>query len=117
MQIGRGISCITSYLGSARPRKKEDLLTYRRFDRELYARGEPEGPSLLLRSMRGNKVDWNGIVDKHTPLPHCKGPCLSAMPKADVLGKERLNKKDTHSKVGTQKMRERAVRIGVVCRL
>ena len=37
LQIGRGVSCIASYVASTRPRKKEDLLIYRSFDRDVFA--------------------------------------------------------------------------------
>ena len=39
--------------------------------------GEPEGPSILLRKLRGEKIDWKAVEEKHTPKRRCKGPCLS----------------------------------------
>ena len=106
LQIGRGVSCIASYVASTRPRKKEDLLIFRAFDRDVFTQGEPEGPCLLLRKMRGEKIDWEAIEKKHVPQRLCKGPCLSVKPKAEFSQKEWLNKEDAHCKACMQRLRE-----------
>ena len=59
LQIGRGVSAVASYVAMTRLRTREDLLIYRNFDREVFMQGEPEGPSLLLRKLRGEKMDWD----------------------------------------------------------
>ena len=54
-----------------RVRKSEDLLIYRPFDRELFTKGSPEGPELLLKTLRGERIDWKAIEEKHTPSKRC----------------------------------------------
>ena len=48
LQIGRGTSPISSYVAITRVRTRGDLIIYRAFDRQLFTRGGPEGPELLL---------------------------------------------------------------------
>ena len=71
LQIGRGTSPISSYVALTRVRKCEDLLIYRSFDRELFTKGSPEGPELLLKTLRGECIDWKAIEEKHTPSKRC----------------------------------------------
>ena len=61
MQIGAGTSPMSSYVAFTRVKKKEDLLIYRSFDRELFTKGSLEGPELLLKVLRGEQVDWEAI--------------------------------------------------------
>ena len=61
LQLGRGISIIASYVAITRVETKEQLLIYRPFDREPFMRGAPEGPTLLLRKLRGEQIDWKRI--------------------------------------------------------
>ena len=58
LQIGRGVSAIASYVAITRIKTRHDLLIFRNFDREVFTKGEPEGPSLLLRVLRREKIDW-----------------------------------------------------------
>ena len=96
LAIGRGVSLIASYVAMTRARRKEDLLIYREFLREVFAQGAPEGPSLLLRQLRGDRIDWRAVEDKHAPQRKCKGPCFSVKPKAEFSQTEWLNKEDAH---------------------
>ena len=57
LQIGRGTNPISSYVAMTRVRSREDLLIYRQFDRSLFTQGSPEGPELLLKTLRGEQVD------------------------------------------------------------
>ena len=41
LQIGRGVSNIASYEACTRGRKREDVLIYRKFDRDVFAQGGP----------------------------------------------------------------------------
>ena len=59
-----------------RLRTCEDLLIYRNFDREAFMQGEPEGPALLVRKLRGDKIDWAAIEEEQTPKRRCTGPCM-----------------------------------------
>ena len=68
MQSGRG-----SYVALTRTETREDLLIYRHFDVELFTQGELDGPSLLLKTLRGEEIDWAAIEAKHTPSCMCTG--------------------------------------------
>ena len=71
MQIGAATNPISSYVAFTRVKKKEDLLIYRPFDRELFAKGNLEGPELLLKVLRGEQIDWSAIEAKHMPSHMC----------------------------------------------
>jgi hypothetical protein len=71
LQIGKGTNSISSYVAITRVRTAEDLLIYRAFARELFTRGPPEGPELLLKTLRGEHVDWKAIEEKYTPSKRC----------------------------------------------
>ena len=73
LQIGRGTSPIASYVALTRVARREDLLIFRPFARELFTQGPPEGPELLLQTLRGEHVDWTAIEKKHTPSRLCAG--------------------------------------------
>jgi len=73
LQIGRGTSPIASYVALTRVAKREDLLIFRPFARDLFTQGPPEGPELLLKTLRGEYVDWAAIQKKHTPSRRCSG--------------------------------------------
>ena len=51
LQIGRGVSCIASYVALTRVARREDLLIYRPFDRTLFTQGPILGPDLLLKAV------------------------------------------------------------------
>ena len=59
LQLGRGVSTIASYVCMTRIRTRYDLAIFRNFDRDIFTKGEPEGPSLLLKKLRGEAIDWN----------------------------------------------------------
>ena len=67
LQIGRGVSCIASYVSMTRIRTRHDLLIFRNFDREVFTKGPPEGPSKLLSKLRGEVIDWDALEEKHAP--------------------------------------------------
>ena len=73
MQIGKGTSPMSSYVAFTRVKKKEDLLIFRPFDRELFNQGNQEGAQLLLQVLRGEQVDWAAIEAKHMPSHICQG--------------------------------------------
>jgi hypothetical protein len=72
-------------------RTRLDLLMYRNFEREVFTKGEPEGPALLLKVLHGEDVDWKAVEDKHTPKKSCVGPCLSVRFK-DEFGEKQKKK-------------------------
>ena len=51
--------------------RRDKLLIYRPFSRDLFSRGGREGPSLLLRHLRGEQLDWAAIEAKYTPRERC----------------------------------------------
>ena len=71
LQIGKETSPIASYVAMTRVRQRSDVLIYRPFDRNLFTRGSPEGPDLLLKTLRGEFVDWKKIEEKYTPHRQC----------------------------------------------
>ena len=73
LQIGRGTSPIAAYVALTRVASLQDLLIYRDFPLDLYTQGPPEGPELLLKTLRGEYVDWAAVEEKHTPSHSCTG--------------------------------------------
>jgi len=71
MQIGAGTNPMSSYVAFTRVRKMEDLLIFRPFDRSLFNQGDLEGPNLLLKVLRGEKIDWQKIEEQHLPSHDC----------------------------------------------
>ena len=61
LQIGRGVSIIASYVAITRVRRRQDILIFRKFDRDLFMVGSPTGPSLLMRVLRGEAIDWKAL--------------------------------------------------------
>ena len=70
---GVGVSTIASYVAMTRVRKRSDLLIYRPFDKELFRKGALQGPTLLLRVMRGEAIDWEEITEALLPKKRCVG--------------------------------------------
>ena len=62
--LGRGVSSIASYVAITRVRSREGLMIYRPFELEMFTQGIPQGTALLLRKLRGESLDWNGIEEK-----------------------------------------------------
>jgi hypothetical protein len=102
--VGRGVNTIASYMAMTRIRTRHDLLIFRTFARDIFTRGEPEGPSLLLRVLRGENIDWPAIEAKHAPKKHCRGPCMQVRLKEHFSGKEQANKEDPHCKECIQRL-------------
>ena len=98
LEIGRGVSAIASYVSMTRIRTRHDLLIFRNFGRDVFTKGPPEGPTLLLRKLRGEKIDWQAVEDKHTPNRRCHGPCISIRFKDAFSQKEWDNREDRHCK-------------------
>ena len=73
LHLGRGTNAIASFVALTRVPSRNDLLIYRPFARELYAQGGPEGPELLLKTLRGEQMDWAAIESRHTPSRICTG--------------------------------------------
>jgi hypothetical protein len=107
LQLGRGVSAIASYVAMTRVRQRSDLLIYRDFDREVFTRGTLEGPTLLLKKLRGEFIDWKAIEEMHTPKQQCRGPCMLQRFKDEFTAKEWRNKQDPVCKVCVEKIKEK----------
>jgi len=73
LQQGVGVSTIASYVAMTRVKRREDLLIYRPFDRDVFTTGAPLGPTLLLQWLRGEAVDWEAVGRKLAPKRRCVG--------------------------------------------
>jgi hypothetical protein len=106
LQIGRGVSAIASFVAMTRVRTRLDLLIYRNFDREVFTKGEPEGPALLLKLLRGADIDWKAVEDKHTPKTTCTDPCLSIRFKDEFGATQWKNAEDPLCKACVKRLEE-----------
>ena len=59
-------------VAASRVRSRHDVLILRKFPRWLFNRGAPEGPDLLLRTLRQDPVDWIGYREARNPFATCK---------------------------------------------
>ena len=59
-------------VATSRVRSREDFLILRPFPQWLYQRGAPEGPKLLLDTLRGENVDWELYREARAPMTPCK---------------------------------------------
>ena len=56
----------------SRVRSRHDVLIVRPFPLWLFQRGAPEGPKLLLQSLRGEEVDWKTYREARRPSATCQ---------------------------------------------
>ena len=92
LQISKGTSPIASYVAMTRVEKKENVLIYRPFERNLFTGGPVEGPATLLKVWRGENVDWKALEDKHIPKRECTG-CKAVTNKEDYAASQ-WNRRD-----------------------
>ena len=59
-------------VAASRVRSRHDVLILRSFPLRLFNRGAPEGPDLLLRTLRQDPVDWIGYREARNPFATCK---------------------------------------------
>ena len=71
--IGKGSNPLGSYVAMTRVTCRQKLLIYRPFPIDMFRRGGQRGPELLLRQLRGEKLDWKAIEEEHMPSRLCKG--------------------------------------------
>jgi len=77
LRIGNGTNPTASYVALTRVQRREDLLIYRPFERELFTRGQRRGPMLLLSFLKGETVDWAAIEEEFMPRAVCTGCCFT----------------------------------------
>ena len=106
LKLGRGVSAIASYIALTRVRSCSDMLIFRDFDREPFCQGPPEGPTLLLKSLRREHIDWAEIERAHTPQIQCHGPCLTVRFKEDLFAREVSYKRDAYCEACVKRMAE-----------
>ena len=68
---GAGSNPLGSYVAMTRVTRREYLLIYRPFSRDVLTKGEREGPNLLLQHLRGEQIDWPAIEAKYMPRKQC----------------------------------------------
>ena len=68
MQIGKGTSPMSSYVAFTRVKKKEDLLIFRPFDRELFNKGTKKALNCCCRSCAENR--WIGQLSRPSTCRH-----------------------------------------------
>jgi len=59
------------------------MLIYMAFDREPYTKGPPQGPTLLLRILRGETINWHEIEQSLQPKKKCS-QCQRLVPKHNL---------------------------------
>ena len=106
LKPGRGVSAIASYIALTRARSCSDMLIFRDFDREPFWQGPPEGPTLLLKCLRHEHIDWAEIERAHTPQIQCHGPCLTVRFKEDFFLRELNCTGDAYCKACVKRMAE-----------
>ncbi|CAK0819674.1 unnamed protein product, partial [Prorocentrum cordatum] len=72
LSIGGGTSPLSSYVALTRVQRREDMLIFRPFDIAPYQKkDERKGPGLLLRTLRGEDLDWEAIELEFMPSGRC----------------------------------------------
>ena len=66
-------------VAASRVRSREDCLILRPFRHFLFNKGMPEGPGLLLKTLRGEIVDWPAYREGRVPTATCCG-CWELLP-------------------------------------
>ena len=72
LSIGGGTSPLSSYVALTRVQRREDMLIFRTFDIAPYQNKDArKGPGLLLRTLRGEDLDWEAIEKEFMPSGRC----------------------------------------------
>lgn len=61
-----------SYVALTRVEKRSDLVIYRPFPREVFAKGRPMSLELLLKTWRQEQINWAKIEEEHMPSGRCQ---------------------------------------------
>ena len=73
-----------AYVAMTRVKNRADLLIYRPFDLEPFQRGERKGPTLLLKHLRVDDIDWDALEQEYMPSKRCS-ECRSLLRKDQYL--------------------------------
>ena len=71
MKLGGSSSTMSSYVAITRVERRNDLLRFRPFPRELFDKGQATGLELLLKVWRREHIDWAAIEKELTPQQLC----------------------------------------------
>ena len=71
LTIGGSSSTMTSSVAITRVERRNYLLIYRPFPRELFAQGQQPGLEFLLKVWRREHTDWKAIEKQLTPQQLC----------------------------------------------
>ena len=79
LNVDKKVDATFGTVAASRVRSREDCLILRPFPHFLFNRGMPEGPGLLLKTLRGEIVDWPAFREGRIPTATCCG-CLELLP-------------------------------------
>eukprot|EP00435_Cladocopium_sp_Y103_P058343 s631_g20.t1 len=69
--VGVGGNPFTAYVAFTRVKGREHLFIYRAFDAAPFQRGIGLGRDLLLRQLRGDRIDWKALLAKYCEERPC----------------------------------------------
>ena len=79
LNVDKNVDATFGTVAASRVRSREDCLILRPFRHFLFNRGVPEGPGLLLKTLRGEIVDWQAFREGRVPTATCCG-CWELLP-------------------------------------
>ena len=71
LNVDKRVDITFGTVAASRVRSREDVLILRPFPAWLYQRGAPEGPCMLLQTLRGEEVDWQKYREARAPQAEC----------------------------------------------
>ncbi|CAE7897803.1 pfh1, partial [Symbiodinium necroappetens] len=74
LNVDKNVHQTLGTVAASRVRSREDVLILRPFPLWLFQRGSPEGPDLLLKTLRKEPVDWKAWRESKNPFAAC-GSC------------------------------------------
>ena len=73
-----------AYVATTRVKRREDVLIYRPFKLASFQHGERAGPSLLLKHLRRDRIDWKALEEEYMLSKRCSG-CHAVLRKHEYL--------------------------------
>ena len=61
LRVGRNVSLAAAYVALTRVTRTPDFLICCDFPLEPFTKGQPKGPELLLKTLRGEHIDWKAV--------------------------------------------------------
>ena len=72
LNVDKNVHQTLGTVAASRVRSRHDVLILRPFPLWLFNRGAPEGPTLLLRTLRQDHVDWTAYREAKRPFAACQ---------------------------------------------